>query len=399
MRRTLRLVPVLALALAGCASSSSKKVDGAGPTGGSSGGGGGTSGGSTGTGSGGTSGGGGTGGAATGGSGGRPAADAAVGGTGGAPADDAGRPPVDVRSADASSGGTGPAGSPCVLTQQYGDPLPDNKTATMIASGFTFVEGPVWIASQKALYFSDIVGTGFTGTIKKYTPADGKVAVFVDKVGTNGLATDAQGMIVAATHDMQRLSRFDPVTAMRTAIQGGDMYMGKPFDSVNDVVVRRDGNIYFTDPNYQQGGRPGQDTTAYYRLSPAGVVTRIAAGQQPNGIGLSPDGRMLYVASTGGDPLKRYALAADGSIAGDATVVSPLSSDGLALDCGGNLYLTTNNVVRVIAPDGKPIGDITGFTMGGPANVAFGGDDAKTLFITAGKALYQIKVNVPGLPN
>jgi gluconolactonase len=393
MSRTLRLVPVLALALAGCASSSAKK-DAAPGSGGSTGGGG--SGGGTGTGSGGTTGG--TGGAATGGSGGRPAADAAVG-TGGAPAEDAGRLPVDVRSADASAAGTGPAGSPCVLTQQYGDPLPDNKTAMMIASGFTFVEGPVWIASQKALYFSDIIGTGFTGSIKKYTPADGKVAVFVDKVGTNGLAVDGQGMIVAATHDMQRLSRFDPATGMRTAIPGGDMYMGKPFDSVNDLVVRRDGNIYFTDPNYQQGGRPGQDTTAYYRLSPAGVVTRIAAGQQPNGIGLSPDGRMLYVASTGGDPLKRYALAADGSIAGDATVVSPLSSDGLAIDCGGNLYLTTNNVVRVIAPDGKPIGDITGFTMGGPANVAFGGDDAKTLFITAGKALYQLKVNVPGLPD
>jgi gluconolactonase len=281
----------------------------------------------------------------------------------------------------------------------YGAPLPQNRAATLIKGGYAFTEGPVWINAQKALYFSEFTGSGTNGRIHKYTPADGMIAVFAPNIGTNGLAVDPQGQIVAASHDMQRITRFDPATATRTQVMGGSMYMNKPFNSVNDLVVRSDGNIYFSDPSYQRGPREGQDVTAFYRLSPMGVVTRIGTANQPNGISLSPNGAILYVASSGGTPLRRYSLDAQGAANPMGTMVNASGSDGMAIDCAGNIYLTTAGLVRVISPAGAAIGDISGIMGGGTTNVAFGGEDHRTLFITGGRALYQIKLQIPGLPN
>jgi gluconolactonase len=360
-------------------------------------------------------------GGATGGAGGGAAGSAGGGaggraGTGGAVADAAvasdGPGPADASaSGDAGTdatpaSGIGPAGSICKAGQTYGSPLPANKTATRIPGGpFNAIEGPVWVAAQKALYFSNIVGTGTGGSIRKYTPAADKFEIFVTMVGTNGMAIDGKGMIVAAAHDMQRLARFDPATGERAEVPGSAMYMNRPFNSVNDVVVRQDGNIYFVDPNYQQGGRPGQDAMGYYRLSPAGQVTRIGAFSQPNGIALSPSGRILYVASSGGAAMLKYDLADDGSVMGDGKTMTADGSDGMAVDCAGNLYLTlrptpagVRGLVRVISPDGVTIGEINGFDAD-TTNAAFGGDDGTTLFVTAGNVLYQIKLNIPGMPN
>ncbi len=315
-------------------------------------------------------------------------ADGSRGDTGGVVATDA-APPV---------AGTLPAGFVCVPGAVYGAPLPANPVATLIKGGYGIAEGPVWIAAQKALYFSDFQGTGTMGRIQKYTPANGMIVVFVDNVGTNGMAVDGQGQLVAASHDMQRLTRFDPVTGQRSQVEGSAMYMGKPFNSVNDVVARTDGNMYFSDPDYQLGLRTGQGVTAYYRLSPAGQVTRIGMHAQPNGIALSPDGKFLYVSSSEMAPMRRFPVADDGSVTGAGTVFSNLGSDGMAIDCAGNLYITTNGNVIVLSPAGQMIGMVTGFG-GGTTNAAFGGDDRTTLFVTGGGKLYQIKLNVPGLPN
>ena len=184
---------------------------------------------------------------------------------------------------------------------------------------------------------------------------------------------------------------------MRTTIPRGDMYLGQPFNSVNDVVVRQDGQIYFTDPSYQRGQRPGQPVTASYRLPRTGPPIRIAERKQPNGINLSPDGKWLYVASSGGDPLRRHPVAADGTL-GPGTDLIMSGSDGMAVDCAGNLYLTTGGQVHVYSPGGMKRGEITGFS-GGTTNAAFGGEDAKTLLITGGGTIYRIALNVPGLPN
>jgi gluconolactonase len=292
----------------------------------------------------------------------------------------------------------GPAGGACP-GGPYGSPLPQDRTASQIRAfpGRT-LEGPVWVPSQNALYFSDIGGTLSNGRIQKYTPADGKIAVFVDNVGIGGLALDPQGMLVAASHDKQRLSRFDPATGARTDVQGGSTFMGKPFNQVNDVVVRSDGNMYFSDPTYQLAGRPGQGVMAFYRLSPLGAVTRIATATNPNGVALSPDGLSLYLATTGGGPLQRFTLAPDGSVMGAGTTFIQSNSDGMGVDCAGNLYLSSGGL-KVYSPAGQMLGSIGGLTSGFTTNSAFGGDDRQTLFITNSTALYQIKLAVPGFPN
>jgi gluconolactonase len=293
----------------------------------------------------------------------------------------------------------GPAGGACPVGGSNGNPLPQNATATLIRGGFSELEGPVWVAAQRALYFCEMGATPTTGSIHKYTPADGNFSTFVNNVGVSGLAMDAQGLLVAAAYDQRRLSRFDPVTGQRTDVPGGSTYLGKPFNEVNDVVVRADGNMYFSDPNYGQNGRPGQDVMAFYRLSPAGVVTRIEAAMFPNGIALSPDGAWLYLATTGGGPMRRYALADDGSVTGAGTTWTDPTSDGMAVDCGGNLYLTDGIRIRVVSPTDQPLGTIAGLGAGYVTNSAFGGDDRKTLYITTGDALYQIRLNLAGFPN
>jgi gluconolactonase len=285
----------------------------------------------------------------------------------------------------------------------FGDPLPQNRNATLIKGGFAELEGPVWIASQKALFFCEAGKSVTTGRIYKYTPADNMFVVFVDPVGVGGLALDPQGMLVAATQDKQRLSRFDPTTGARTDVTGGSMYMGKPFNQVNDVVVRSDGNMYFSDPTYQLAGRVGQGVMAFYRLSPAGVVTRIVQADNANGVALSPDGAWLYLATTdNGPPLQRFAVANDGTVAATGTQWTDPTSDGMAVDCAGNLYLSDagqTNQIRVVSPTDQPIGSIVGLGGGYVTNSAFGGDDRKTLYITTSTGLYQIALNVPGFPN
>jgi len=287
----------------------------------------------------------------------------------------------------------------------YGNPLPANPMATMVKSGFTFLEGPVWMASQNALYFSDFTNsapTGSPGKIHKYTPGTNTFEDWLTMPTTNGLAADERGSFVAASQELRALVRFDPVTKQQTTVMGSDMYNGRPFNCLNDLVIRNDGNIYFSDPNYQLGGRAGQPDTSYFRLSPSGVVTRIGARTQPNGMSLSPDGQYLYVSSAeaNGGGVKRHPLAADGSVMGPATDFSPLAADGMAVDCAGNLYLVSG-AVTVVSPTGQMIGTIGGLPSGADfvTNAAFGGPQAKTLYITSANTLSQIVLNIPGLPN
>jgi gluconolactonase len=293
----------------------------------------------------------------------------------------------------------GPAGGRCP-GGPYGNPLPADHNARLVRAfpGRT-LEAPVWVQAQHALYFSDIGGTLSNGRIQKYTPADGKIVVFADQVGIGGLAVDPQGMLVAAAHDQQRLSRFDPASGQRTDVPGGSMYLGKPFNQCNDVVVRSDGNMYFSDPSYQLAGRPGQGVNAFYRLSPQGIATRIVTAMNANGVALSPDGLWLYLSTTGGPPLQRFALDQQGAVVGAGTTLINGSSDGMAVDCAGNLYLSGGGQVKVFSPAGQQLGSVGGLTSGFVTNSAFGGEDHKTLYVTNSTALYEIALNLPGFPD
>jgi gluconolactonase len=287
----------------------------------------------------------------------------------------------------------------CPPGRQYGPPLPAARTARLIRRGFVFTEGPVWLAAQQAFYFSEFTGTGSNGRIHRYTPADRRFSVFVQNVGVNGLAAAPDGSIIAASHDRQRLTRFDPVTGARTDVPGTASFMGRPFNSTNDLTIARDGTIFFTDPSYERGNREGQPVTAVYRRDPMGAVTRIATAEQPNGIALSPDERWLYFAPRGAG-VRRMPLDDRGRPSGGAQGFASLGFvDGLGMDCAGNVYATdySGRSVRVFAPDGRSLGTIGGMAEN-VTNVAFGGADRQLLFITTRGGVYEYRTQVPGYP-
>jgi gluconolactonase len=293
----------------------------------------------------------------------------------------------------------------CAMGATYGAPLSAmTMPATLVKSGFNFLEGPVWFANLGALFFSDMnMGGGGTSgppsVIHKLTPPS-TVEDFILMSGSNGLAIAPDGQILAATHDTRSLTKFDPVT--KTRMNLALTYMGKHFNSPNDLTVRSDGNIYFTDPNYQLAGRTNETMiTGVYRVSPGGDVSLVDdKQQQPNGITLSVDQNTLYV-STAQSVINKYAVNADGSVGAPVKFVNA-SSDGMAIDCAGNLYTTNANQgsVDVYSPAGTKIGSVTG--VGSCTNVAFGGGDKKTLYVTSGSgqgaSLYSAQLAVPGFP-
>ncbi|MEM9488578.1 MAG: SMP-30/gluconolactonase/LRE family protein [Myxococcota bacterium] len=273
-----------------------------------------------------------------------------------------------------------------------GDPLDGVGTAELLQGGFTFIEGPVWRVDDGVLLFSDIP----ENTIHRLTPPS-TVDVFLNPSGnSNGLTNYTDGRLVVAEHGTRRISIR---AADNTVAEEWGMYEGDRLNSPNDIAVRSDGTLYFTDPPY--GIQPGDQELAFngvFRVDPAGQIVvedERAVERRPNGIALSPDETVLYVADTADGAVVAYDVAADGSLSGarQLTDATP-NADGMAVDQDGNLFVTTAEGVKVFAPDGSLWGTIT--VPEQPANCAFGGEDGKTLFITARTGLYQVPVVIPG---
>ncbi|XYH94579.1 SMP-30/gluconolactonase/LRE family protein [Sorangium sp. So ce1128] len=297
------------------------------------------------------------------------------------------------------AGGGGGGASICPGGPYAADPLPAGRPQR-VRDGFEYVEGPVWIAEEGALFFSEIhladenapPLNGPKAAIHRFVPPD-SFEVFIEESSTNGLGIHVDGNLIACTHDTRSVSVFDLGTKARRLV--ADRYMGKRFNAPNDVVVRGDGNVYFTDPEFQLSGR-SELPMAVYRVSPSGDVSVVDTMDSPNGIALSPDGSALYADEFGG-PVWRYPLNADGSAGPAPELVADLvDADGMGVDCAGNLYVGWLNGVEVIAPSGETLGTIEG--VGKASNVAFGGADRKTLYIAAGRALYAVEMNIPGYP-
>jgi gluconolactonase len=276
-------------------------------------------------------------------------------------------------------------------------------TATRIAAANStrtepgLYEGPVWI--KDALYFSDFTfGPGFPSRIMKLD-ASGKVSVAIEDSGSNGLATDGHGNIIAATHKYKSVSLFTLDGRRSDLVSKFD---GNVFNSPNDMALAADDTLYFSDPDFQRTAAPGgQDKTRVYRVGSDGKVTVVEDTlQNPNGVSLSPNGDVLYVNGMVGDHgvLRAYAIV-NGQPQQGKDLVSPLGvPDGMAVDCYGNIYVSehTDKRLRVFTPAGKQIATIK--VDANVTNAAFGGADGKTLYITGAGALWQLKLEVTGSP-
>ena len=268
----------------------------------------------------------------------------------------------------------------------------------------TNIEGPVWIGDK--LYASEFPFLPApSARILALDPSSGKVSVALASSGSNGLAVDAMGALIATDHKAGAIVR------MRFPLGVGEVlassFDGQRFNSPNDLAIRSDGTIYFSDPDYQAPSMHPQAKTRVYRLPPGAnsqVVVIDEGRSQPNGVTLSMDEHTLYVAGT--DGIFAYPVMPDGSITpGSGKRLNSFNggADGLGMDCAGNLYATNGQRVAVLSPDDKEIASIPVMGAESVTNVAFGGSEHKTLFITSmgtgnQRGVFRVELSVPGFP-
>jgi gluconolactonase len=305
--------------------------------------------------------------------------------------------------------------------------VPASATLEKIATGFTWTEGPIWIANDYLL-FAEIT----SNSIRKWTPSAG-VTVFMQpsgyqgtapyggpEPGSNGMTLDSQGRLTVAGHARRQVWRLESLDPHAQITVLADAYQGKKLNSPNDVVYKSDGSLYFTDPPYglrtQSDHDPEKELTVngVYRI-PNAVAQQPGAPPdrahlqllvkdltRPNGIAFSPDEQFLYVNNS--EPKKiwmRYRVKADGTLSDpkliyDATAdPRPGAPDGMKVDQKGNLYSTGPGGVWIFSPEGKPLGTI--LIPEKSANLAWGGPDHKTLYITASTSIYRVDLHIPGI--
>jgi gluconolactonase len=271
-----------------------------------------------------------------------------------------------------------------------GDPLVGIGEVELVAEGYQFTEGPQWMADDGVLLFTD-----FAGPIYQLGPDDDITEFRFFSDGANGLAVDTEGRLLAAERDTRRVTRTE---SDGTVTPIAEQFEGVPLNQPNDIAVRSDGTIYFTDPYY--GDRTTDlDFHGVFRIAADGSLSaerRGAMSEQPNGIALSPDEGRLYVSNEAANVVWVFDVADDGSLSEARTFVTTSDGpDGMTVDAAGNLFVTTGSGIEVFAPDGTLWGKIP-VPPGWAANCAFGGADGRTLYITAGEGLYRVTLAHPG---
>ena len=258
-----------------------------------------------------------------------------------------------------------------------------------VDAGFRFTEGPVW-SREGFLLFSDIPNNH----IRKLVPGERSTVFREDSHGANGNTYDAQGRLYSCESKTRRVVRLDKKGKMEVL---AEKWEGKRLNAPNDIVVRKDGNIYFTDPAFgDQADARELSFYGVYHITPKGVMSLIAkpAGR-PNGIAFSPNGRILYVDNSDDRNVRAYDVDRNGEVSNERVVVSNIEGvpDGMKVDEKGNLYITAKGIA-VYTPEGKLLQTIE--LSETPANCAFGDPDFQTLYITARASLYRIRLNVKG---
>ena len=311
--------------------------------------------------------------------------------------------------------------------------IPPDARLELVKTGFGFTEGPVWVPRGDSGYllFSDIPAN----VIYMWNPLDDKVSVYLDHsgytgqdswrvgfmqtngkdnsdpkfeefpmIGSNGLTLDQEGRLIIATWAGRSIDRIE-WNGKRTML--ADRYDGKRFGGTNDVVVKKDDAIYFTDGfgglrHTTSDPRKELDFNGVYMLKDGKVTLVIKDILNTNGLAFSPDQKILYANGSRDRYVKRYDVLPDDALSNGTMLIDMNKdpehgiTDGLRVDVKGNLWETGPGGVWIITPDGKHIGTIP--TPELAANVEFGDADRKTLYIAARTSIYKIRTNVPGLP-
>ena len=281
------------------------------------------------------------------------------------------------------------------------DLIDANAQLEQLGTGCEFTEGPVWHAEGEFLLFSDIPAN----QMKKWTAEEGITNFRVPSGKSNGLTYDKQGRLVTCEHANRRVSRTE---ADGTVVTIASHYEDKRLNSPNDVVVKSDGSIYFSDPpygltaDYGVEGEQDLDFQGVYRLSPDGQTLTLLIDDfdRPNGLCFSPDESILYIDDTERMHVRAFDVQSDGTIANGRIFAEEegegAAPDGMKIDVHGNVYLTGPDGIWVFDTSGQHLGIIQ--TPERSANLAWGGDDWSTLFITASTSLYSIQCKVSGIP-
>jgi len=278
-------------------------------------------------------------------------------------------------------------------------PIMSQNQLKLVNDNFSFLEGPTWSVQNKAFYFSEMnfngsQALGPQSTIYKLSLPN-TVSIYKKDSGTNGLLATGKH-IYTMNHATRSLSRV--LISSKKSETIVSRYHGLKFNSPNDLVRSYNGTLYFTDPDWQLSGRK-QETpyTGLYALNSDGTIELLdKLIEKPNGIVLSPDQKTLYVGSFSNEIVK-YQIGKQGELGEREAFISINSPDGMAVDCAGNIYATSHNegIIYVYSSKGEQLDKISV----GPkvTNIAFGGDNLKTLLITTDHGLYTIDVNIPGL--
>lgn len=290
-----------------------------------------------------------------------------------------------------------------IVDPAFGRFVIGNAPVKQLATGFDWVEGPVWFGDAGCLLFSDIPNN----RILRWTPGSGVTTYRQPSNYANGHTRDREGRLISCEHGTRRVTRTEHDGAITVIADG---YRGKRLNSPNDVVVASDGAIWFSDPHYgimtdYEGFRGEQELPCtVYRVGPDGsIAAMITEMACPNGLAFSPDETRLYVADTGRmfsrDPqhIRAFEVGTDWALSGGDIFhkIAAGCADGFRMDSEGNLWSSAADGVHCIAPDGHLMGKVLVPEL--VSNLCFGGRAKQQLFITATTSIYSVVLNRTGV--